>query len=285
MVCSLCPVSDSKPVIRRERPFTLLFVIFALGALLLLVIVVVALLLLMEPSLLYHPRTDAQEWREFSSDYQELALADGTSALWCPVAESELVVLYCHGNFGNLSMRADWIEPLHRHLNASVLLFDPPGYGKTRGKPTEAGCYASAESAFEWLKERGVEARNVVLWGKSLGAAIATELAVRHPDCRALVMIDPFTCVPDAANAMLPVPVGFLARNRFDNARKIAHIAMPKIILGAENDAICPSWMARKLIELAPEPKQGRILAGRSHAESLPENEWVWLAGQLRANG
>ena len=259
-------------------------VIFALGVLLFLVVAVVGGLLLMEPSLLYHPRTDAQEWREFSSDYEELALADGTSALWCPCAGSELVVLYCHGNFGNLSMRADWIEPLHRHLNASVLLFDPPGYGKTRGKPTETGCYASAESAFAWMKEHGVEEGTVVLWGKSLGAAIATELAVRHPNCRALVMIDPFSCVPDAANVMLPVPLGFLARNRFDNARKIAHIAMPKLIIGAENDAICPSWMARKLIELAPEPKAGRILRGRAHAEPLPEAEWTWLASQLCAS-
>lgn len=258
--------------------------VLTLGALLSLVAVAVAVLLLMEPSLLYHPRTEAQEGREFSSDYQEMTLADGTSALWCPFVGSELVVLYCHGNFGNLSMRAAYIEPLQHYLNASVLLFDPPGYGKTRGKPTEAGCYASAEGAFAWLKERGVEERNVVLWGKSLGAAIAAEMAVRHLDCRAMVMIDPFSFVPDAANVMLPVPVGFLARNRFDNARKIIRIAMPEIIIGAENDTVCPSWMARQLIERAPKPKEGRILSGRAHADPLPESEWEWLRAQLCAN-
>ncbi len=256
--------------------------LLALGALLLIIGALMVTLVLLEPSLLYHPRTEKQEWREFSSDYQEITLADGTSALWCPVANSEMVVLYCHGNFGNLSMRGDWIVPLQLHLKASVMLFDPPGYGKTRGKPTEAGCYASAESAFAWLRQQGVESENIVLWGKSLGAAIATELALRHPDCRALVLIDPFSCVPDAANVLLPVPLGFLARNRFDNARKIGQIAMLKIIIGAEDDTLCPAWMAKKLIELAPEPKQGRILAGRAHADPLPEKIWTWLVARLR---
>lgn len=239
-------------------------------------------LVLMEPSLLYHPRTDKQDWREFSSNYQELTLADGTSALWCPLRSSDRVVLYCHGNYGNLSMRSDWIEPLQRHLNASVLLFDPPGYGKTPGRPTELGCYASAESAIAWLREQEVKPEHIVLWGKSLGAAIATEMALRHPDFGALVLVYPFSCIPDAANVMLHAPLGFLARNRFDNVRKIGRIMMPKIIIGAENDTLCPAWMARKLIELAPEPKAGQILAGRAHSEQLSVTEWNWMANQLQ---
>ncbi|BCM90537.1 putative protein [Abditibacteriota bacterium] len=239
-------------------------------------------LLLLEPSLLYHPRTDKQDWREFPSDFEELVLADGTGALWCPLEGSQLVVLYCHGNYGNLSRRVDWIVTIQRHLRASVLIFDPPGYGKTPGKPTEAGCYASAESAFVWLKERGIETKNIVLWGKSLGAGMATELALRHPDCHALVMLYPFSCVSDAANVMLHVPLGFLARNRFDNARKIGRVTMLKIIIGAEQDTLCPAWMAKKLIDLAPEPKAGQILRGRQHAEALSESEWAWLAAQLK---
>lgn len=248
-----------------------------------LVVLVAAVLVLraLEPLLLFHPRTDKQEWREFGSDFKELTLADGTSALWCPLAWSEVTVLYCHGNFGNVSMRENWVRALQEHLKASVMLFDPPGYGKTAGKPTEAGCYASAGSAFDWLKERGIEERDILLWGKSLGAALAIELALRHPDCRALVLIDPFSCIPDAANVMMHAPVGFLARNRFDNVRKIGQIAMPKVIMGAELDTMCPSWMAQKLGELAREPKVLFISPGRVHAEFLPENEWRWLSEQL----
>ncbi len=243
---------------------------------------VVALVLrALEPQLLFHQRTAEQDWRTFSNNFEELRLDDGTSALWCPLPNSQTTVLYCHGNFGNISMREDWVRALQQHLNASVLLFDYPGFGKTRGKPVESGCYRSGESAFSSLLQRGVEEKNIVLWGKSLGAGIATELAVRHPTCRALVLIDPFSSVPDAANVLLRVPLGFLSRNRFDNARKIGEISMFKIIIGGELDALCPSWMAAKLGELAREPKAVQILRGRRHAEFLAESEWNWIAQKL----
>ena len=255
--------------------------IFALGSVLLLLLGVALVLRALEPSLLFHQRTAAQEWRVFGNDFEELQMSDGTSALWCPLSGAQTTVLYCHGNFGNISMREDWVRALQRHLRASVLLFDYPGFGKTPGKPTEAGCYSSAQSAFSWLLERGIQAEQILLWGKSLGAAMAIELAVQHPTCRAMVIIDPFTCVPDAANVLLRVPLGFLARNRFNNARKIGEIPMPKIILGAELDALCPSWMAARLGELAREPKAVQIVTGRRHAEFLAESEWKWMAQKL----
>lgn len=178
-------------------------------------------------------------------------------------------------------MREDWIRAIQRHLNSSVLLFDYPGFGKTPGKPTEHGCYASAQSAFAWLKKSGFRDEQIVLWGKSLGAGVATELATQHPKCRALVLIDPFSSVPDAANVMLRVPLGFLARNRFNNFGKIGQIEMFKIIVGAELDTMCPVWMAQKLNEAAREPKAFRVSKARQHAEFLGESEWQWVADEL----
>ena len=191
--------------------------IFALGSVLLLLVSGALVLRALEPSLLFHPRSAAQDWRVLPRDFEELTLSDKTSALWCPLVGNQTAVVYCHGNFGNISMREDWVRALQLHLRASVLLFDYPGFGKTPGKPNESGCYASGESAFSWLLEHGVQNEQIVLWGKSLGAGIAMELAVRHPTCRALVLVDPFTNVPDAANVLLRVPLGFLARNRFNN--------------------------------------------------------------------
>jgi len=173
-------------------------VIFAPVALLVLFIALCLVLRALEPSLLFHPRTD-KEWFPSPSDFEELVFPDKTSAIWCPLAHAELVVLYCHGNYGNISMRAEWVRALQLHLGASVLLFDYPGFGKTPGKPNESGCYQSAQSAFDWLIQNGWKSEQIVLCGKSLGAAIALEMARRQPTCRALVLIDPFSNVPDAA--------------------------------------------------------------------------------------
>lgn len=256
-------------------------VIPALVVLLVLFFALCVTLRALEPSLLFHPRTAEQDWFPLPRDFEELALPDQTGALWCPIPQSELVVLYCHGNYGNISMRSDWVRALQLHLGASVVLFDYPGFGRTPGKPTESGCYASAQSAFDWLLERGFQAEQIVLCGKSLGAAIATEMATRQPKCRALVLLDPFSDVPDAANVLLHVPLGWLAKNRFDNLAKIGGIGMPKVIIGAELDRLCPNWMARKLGERAREPKAVRIVNGREHAEFLAETEWAWISDEL----
>lgn len=256
--------------------------LWVLGVFLLLCVAVCLVLRALEPLLLFHPRTAGQDWFALPRDFEELALSDRTGALWCPRNGSELVVLYCHGNYGNISMRENWVRALQLHLRASVLLFDYPSFGRTPGAPTERGCYGSAQSAFDWLLERGFKAEQIVLCGKSLGAGVATEMAHRHSNCHALILIDPFSNVPDAANVLLHVPLGFLARNRFDNLAKIGGISMPVVIIGAELDRLCPSWMAKKLGALAREPKAVRILRGREHAELLPETEWAWMADQLR---
>lgn len=234
-----------------------------------------------ESQLLFHPRTEAQEWFSVSRDFEEAFLPDRTHVLWCPLRDSKRVVLYCHGNFGNISMREDWVRALQHHLSASVLLFDPPGYGKTPGKPSERGCYSSVEAAFSQLLEWGWKGEQIVVWGKSLGGGMATEIAVRHPEIRALVLLDAFTNVPDAAKVLLGVPIGFLVRNRFDNAAKIGRVAAPKIIIGGENDALCPAWMTLKLGELAREPKNVHVLRGRNHADSLGQTDWCWLSEAL----
>ncbi len=255
-------------------------VLLVFGLLVFLFGVVCLVLRALEPSLLFHPRTD-KEWFPLAPDFEELVLRNQTSAIWCPLAHAERVVLYCHGNYGNISMRGDWVRALQLHLGASVLLFDYPGFGKTPGKPNESGCYASAQSAFDWLLANGWKRGQIVLCGKSLGAAIALEMATRHPNCHASVLIDPFSNVPDAANVLLRVPLGWLAKNRFDNLAKIGEVAMPKIIVGAELDHLCPAWMARKLGEAAREPKSVRVVNGRVHAEFLVESEWRWIAASL----
>src|SRR5262245_26383151 len=80
-------------------------------------------------------------------------LADRVSihGRWCPRHDANCVVLYCHGNAGNIEGRGRLAHDFSSRLNASVLLFDYPGYGESEAKPSEAGCYASAQAAFNWL--------------------------------------------------------------------------------------------------------------------------------------
>src|SRR5439155_1700348 len=108
------------------------------------------------------------------------------------------VVLVCHSRAGNLShaVRPDDVRRWHDEVGLSVLVFDYPGYGHSGGRPSEAGCYAAAEAAYEWLTEaQGIPPGQLLLLGRSLGSAVAVELASRRP-YRALVLISPLTSMP-----------------------------------------------------------------------------------------
>src|SRR5262249_15239623 len=128
-------------------------------------------------------------------------------AWWCPPEGWEPgqgAVLYCHGNAGNLSHRAESIRRWQERLNTGVLIFDYPGYGRSTGRPGEAGCRAAADAACDWLlRERGVAPANVLLHGGSLGGAVAADLATRRP-YRALVLLGTFTSVADMARRLYP---------------------------------------------------------------------------------
>src|SRR5262249_5841596 len=116
-------------------------------------------------------------------------------AWWIPQPGADGALLYFHGNAGNLSHRTTLALSLRKALNVSILLVDYPGYGKSEGKPTEAGCYAVADAAYDWLTEiQKIPPERIVLFGKSLGGGVATDLASRRPH-RALVLARTFTSV------------------------------------------------------------------------------------------
>src|SRR5262249_23300650 len=150
-----------------------------------------------------------------------LPSADGTRihAWWCPPDGWEAphgATLYCHGNYGNLSQRGQsilrWQAP---PLRQAVLIFDYPGYGKSAGKPSEAGCYAAADAAYDWLvQQQRVPAERLLLHGGSLGSGVAVELASRRRN-RGLALVAPFTSVPDMAQTLFPwLPARWLVRNQ-----------------------------------------------------------------------
>jgi fermentation-respiration switch protein FrsA (DUF1100 family) len=234
-------------------------------------------LLLLENRLLYHPVRADKEWCQPPNPrVEDVSLeAEGVTihAWWCPPAGWEPghgAMLYCHGNAGNLSHRADAIADWQKQRGEAVLIFDYPGYGRSAGKPSEAGCYAAAEAAYDWLVEnRHVPPQRLILLGRSLGGAVATHLAVERPH-RALVLISPFTSIPDMAQEQFPwLPGRWLVRNRFDNLARIGDCRQPLFIAHGTDDGLVPFAQGEALFAAANEPKHLHPMTGAGHNAPL----------------
>src|SRR5262249_11128842 len=154
----------------------------------------------------------------------------------------------CHGNAGNLSSRGDSVLLWQRELPTAVLLFDYPGFGRSTGSPSEAGCYAAGDAAYDWLtRTKGVPAERGLLFGKSLGGAIASALAVRKSH-RALVLAMAFTSFPDMAQVKYPwLPGRWLVRNQMNNLAKLGKVKRPVFISHGTVDGVVPFSMGEQL--------------------------------------
>src|SRR5262245_10269845 len=147
-------------------------------------------LVLMEDRLLFQPLSPAKCWYEPPAGRAvrdiQFTSADGTRlhGRWCPKPGAEGAVLFCYGSAGNLctALNADAITRWQEQFGESILLFDYPGYGRSEGRPSEAGCYAAAEAAYYWLiQNQRIAPERIVLFGQSLGSGVAVDLARRRP--------------------------------------------------------------------------------------------------------
>jgi fermentation-respiration switch protein FrsA (DUF1100 family) len=241
---------------------------------------ILALLLLFENRLVFNPVRAGDAWHQPPDDrVQDVALraADGTAlhAWWCPTEGWEPAhgaVLYFHGRGGNVSTHSGakrrWQQgPLHQ----AVLVVDYPGYGRSEGSPSEAGCYAAADAAYDWLTGvQGVPPGRVLIYGESLGGGVAVELASRR-DHRALVLVSTFTSMPDMAAQLFPwLPGRWLVRNQFDNLARIGRCRRPVFIAHGTADGLIPFAQGQRLFAAANEPKQFLTMEGHHHGEAPP---------------
>lgn len=192
---------------------------------------------------------------------------------------------YSHGNGGNLSHRGGTLAG-YRKFGYAVLIYDYPGYGKSGGRPTEAGLYAAGEAAHRWLTEtKGVPSERVILYGGSLGGAVATELATRHP-CRALVLAAAFTSVPDMAQRQFWfLPARWFVRTRMDNLAKLATLACPVFVTHGTADRVVPFAMGERLVAAARGPKFFLPAPGRDHHDVIGPEFFPALAAFLSRDG
>jgi len=242
------------------------------------------LLLVFEKHLIYFP-TRAHEVTPaglgLASEEVELRAEDGVRlhGWFLPVKGSRLTVLVCHGNGGNVSHRLDRVLLMQSRLNVDTLLFDYRGYGESEGSPDEQGTYRDARAAYRWLVAHGHGPERVVLFGESLGSAVALQLAL-EVEARALVLESPFASVPEMARAVYPfLPLWPFVRTRYDNVAKVARLRMPLLVMHGERDEVVPFAQGRRVFDKAPEPKRFFAIPGASHNDTyVVGGEPYWRA-------
>jgi len=167
----------------------------------------------------------------------------------------EKTILFCHGNAGNISHRLETVQFL-KDLEVNILLFDYRGYGLSDGHPTEEGAYADTRAAFNWLvSEKKIEPSDIIIFGRSLGGAVAIELASKI-SCGGIIVESSFTSVSELGAKMFPLfPVKYLLRYDFDSIGRIKHLKCPILVTHSPEDEMIPYEMGQRLYENAPEPK------------------------------
>lgn len=250
----------------------------ALGYLLL-----VGFVYLRQDSMVYYPTKDIEGTpSDIGLKYEEITLKTkdsiNLSAWYVPAKDERGVVLFCHGNAGNISHRLDSIRIFH-DLGLSVLIFDYRGYGRSEGSPTEEGTYLDAESAWEYLVNvKGVRPEKIILFGRSLGSAVAAELALRHP-AAGIIIESGFKSIPELGAKFFPyLPIRLISRFQYSTIDKVSMINMPKLFIHSPQDEMIPYEHGAALFEKAAEPKEFLQITG-GHNEGFQTSGKVYTDG------
>ncbi len=201
---------------------------------------------------------------------------------YVPCDDARAVVLYLHGNAGNITDRTDVLRILHRDVGATVLILDYRGYGRSEGSPNERGILADARAARAWLAQReNIAEDQIVLLGRSLGGAVAVDLAAKD-GARALVLESTFSSMPDVASHHYRwLPVRWLMRTRLDSASIIGAYHGPLLQSHGRTDTIVPYRFGERLFEAANEPKELITFPVGDHNTFPPNSYYEKLAAFL----
>lgn len=208
----------------------------------------------MQPGMIFYPLKEVDvtpaQW-ELPFESVQVKSTDNIklSAWFIPHAEAEKTVLFFHGNGGNISHRGDSIYIFHK-LKMNVFIIDYPGYGNSEGVPSEQGLYDSATATWHYLtKDKKIKAENIIIFGRSLGGAVATDLASRVK-AGGLILESTFSSVRDVVDVIFPVlsKVIYL-RYSFDSLNKIKTLTTPVLMIHSPDDEIIPFELGKKLYE------------------------------------
>ncbi len=206
-----------------------------------------------------------------------LTTADGVTLHgWFVHGETNEVLLFFHGNAGDISHRLFSIRQFH-DLGLSVFIVDYRGYGRSGGRPTEQGLYRDAEAAWRYLTEtRGVAPGDIIVFGRSLGGSVAAWLAANQRPA-SLIVESSFTSVPDVAQELYWwLPARWLARFRHATREHVASVKSPVLVVHSRDDEIIPYHHAEAIFAAANEPRRLlTIRGGHNNAISVDEENYI----------
>jgi uncharacterized protein len=237
----------------------------------------------MERPLIYFPqRAIGATPAAVGLEYEELTLEASDGVLlqaWFvpgdPARGRKITWLWFHGNGGNIGHRVDQLRMLHDQTGVSVLILSYRGYGRSHGRPDEPGFYLDARAALGYLRSRpDVEVDRIVYFGRSIGAAVAAELAVAEPPL-GLILETPFPSVPYVARQVYPwLPVGRFLRTQFDTLAIAPDVTVPTLVIQGDEDEIVPVDGARRVAEALGGEVEWHLVPGARH------NDVPWVGGE-----
>lgn len=186
---------------------------------------------------------------------------------WYCRAESPIAsAVFCHGNTGNLTTVAE-IMPFLMRAGYNVLLFDYRGYGRSSGIPSFGGVVADGITAARFHEKIRPKNLPSILYGFSLGGAIAAQVIQHHP-FDGLILQSTFTSLPDITRAVFPrLPLHILAGNLFDTKNVVRRLRVPLLLIHGTADEVCPPWMAHSLYDACPAAKRLFTIHGGLHKD------------------
>ena len=199
-------------------------------------------------------------------DYEDVSLTTRDNEVlhgwYVPAKNPAGVVLFLHGNAGNISHRLDSIKIFHE-LDLDVLIIDYRGYGQSSGSASEQGTYLDAQAAWDYLVDkRGIAPGKIVIFGRSLGAAVASWLAARTTP-GAVILESSFSSGVDMAGRLYPfLPTRLITRLKYPVKEYVKQISSPLLVVHSQQDEIIPFDMGQSVFAAAPEPKEMLVLSG-----------------------
>jgi fermentation-respiration switch protein FrsA (DUF1100 family) len=229
----------------------------------------------LENRLIFYPSTEVSRTpNDLGLPYQDVYFTAADNARlngwFIPHPHARATMIWFHGNAGNMSNRLENIKLLHEKTSLSIFIFDYRGYGRSPGHSSEPSSYLDAEAAMQFISSQlRVESKDLVIFGRSLGAAIAAEMAGRYPS-RAVILESPFVSIGAMAKVILPwLPIGPLLTVKFDVIEKVGKITAPLLVLHGDLDDVIPFEHGEQVFAAAHEPKQFYPIKGAGHNDTF----------------
>lgn len=250
----------NNPIINRVANM----IIHLVGLIIVAYMSMVVSLYIFQRKIMYVPHKEISTPETYGLNAREISLQaeDGTNIYgWfippnLKKGEKAEILLYFHGNAGNISHRAGKINNFAKN-GRGVFIVSYRGYGKSEGSPTEAGLYEDGRAAIKWLNEQGYKNEQIILYGESLGTGVATEMAYEFNNFKALILEAPYISIAQIAQELYPfIPAKILTKDKFDNLKKIDQIKIPILFFHGRKDNVVPFAHGVAVYEKAIAPKE-----------------------------